>query len=119
MSTKAHLIEGRDPHQRGIPAVYADFLRHYNGWRISHLRWTEQGIPYSWHWEFSWPEKFNKEVHETFNALKERHARFLAARREETVLSVVKKLPDVEVDPKAELGGAESQTAPRPRLRHP
>jgi hypothetical protein len=74
LSTKTHLIAGSD-----MPASYVKFLDHYNSWRVSHARWKEHGVEYSWHSKINWPQEFESEVIDTFKDLMRRHAELIGA----------------------------------------
>jgi hypothetical protein len=72
LKTKAHLIYGGE-----FPESYVDFLDHCNSWAVNHRRWKEQQVAYSWHSKVNWPEAFEKQVIDTFQLLKHRHAELL------------------------------------------
>jgi hypothetical protein len=72
LSGNSHLIVGES-----IPGSYIEFLDHYNSWRVTHLRWKQEGFEYSWHSKIIWPEAFAKDVMDTFQALKKEHARLI------------------------------------------
>jgi hypothetical protein len=74
LSSKAHLIEADE-----LPASYAAFIEHYNAWRVTHTRWREEGVAYSWHSKRNWPNDFDTEVLETFRSLKRKHAELTGA----------------------------------------
>jgi hypothetical protein len=65
LSTKAHLIDAPR-----MPGSYLEFLDHHNSWRVSHLRWKEEGVPYRWHSRTNWPKVFECEIIETYEKLK-------------------------------------------------
>ncbi|UKY50807.1 hypothetical protein [Streptomyces inhibens] len=65
LSSKTHLIAG---HQ--MPDSYMAFIDHYNSWRVTHLRWKEKGVPYSWHSKVNWPQSFETDVITTYERLK-------------------------------------------------
>ncbi|HYW70499.1 MAG TPA: hypothetical protein VE961_05665 [Pyrinomonadaceae bacterium] len=69
LMNNTHLIEGSE-----MPASYVRFLEHYNSWRIEHLRWKQEGVPYSWHSKMNWPLEFSSDVLNTFKTLKARQA---------------------------------------------
>jgi hypothetical protein len=64
LSTKAHLIVGAN-----LPKSYIGFLDHYNSWRVTHDRWRDKGISYSWHSKVNWPTEFEDDVLRTFEDL--------------------------------------------------
>lgn len=64
LSAKTHLIAGAS-----LPKSYIDFLDHYNSWRVTHHRWREKGISYSWHSKIDWPTEFEDDILGTFEAL--------------------------------------------------
>lgn len=72
LKTKAHLIYGAE-----FPDSYVNFLDHCNSWAVNHRRWKEQQVTYSWHSKVNWPELFEKQVIDTFQLLKLRHAELL------------------------------------------
>lgn len=74
LATKTHLIEGD-----GLPASHVRFLDHYNNWKMDHLRWKEEDMPYSWHSKVDWPAEFESEIIATFERLKKSHAMLLGA----------------------------------------
>jgi hypothetical protein len=74
LATKGHLIAGRT-----MPPSYLDFMKHYNAWRVSHLRWKEEGIKYSYHSKTNWPRQFATDIVATFEELMQRHATLLGA----------------------------------------
>ena len=74
LSSKAHLIEADV-----LPASYVAFIDHYNSWRVTHARWKEEGVVYSWHSKRNWPNSFDTEVLETFRSLKRKHAELIGA----------------------------------------
>jgi hypothetical protein len=76
LMTKAHLIDGGE-----MPSSYIAFLDHHNSWRIHHLRWREEGVPYPWHSKVNWPEAFEEQVLDTFRELKAKHAELLGRER--------------------------------------
>jgi len=75
LASKAHLYATKE-----VPASYLAFLDHHNSWYINHLRWKQEGIPYSWHSKVNWPPEFAKDVGRTFGELKERYAKLLSKR---------------------------------------
>ncbi|MET7696332.1 hypothetical protein [Streptomyces sp. NPDC005485] len=66
LSAKTHLIVGDR-----MPDSYLAFIDHYNSWRVSHLRWKEEGVPYSWRSKANWPNSFETEVIESYGRLKD------------------------------------------------
>lgn len=72
LSSKAHLIDSPR-----MPRSYLDFLDHHNSWRVSHLRWKEEGVPYRWHSRTNWPDEFERDIVNTYEKLK-RHQEELA-----------------------------------------
>jgi hypothetical protein len=72
LSSKSHLIAGES-----IPDSYVEFLDHYNSWRVTHLRWKQEGFEYSWHSKVIWPEAFGNDVMDTFQDIKKEHARLI------------------------------------------
>jgi hypothetical protein len=72
LSTKTHLVEGS-----AIPKSFLAFLDHHNSWQINHLRWQKEHIKYSWNSKVNWPNEFEKDVLNCFNALKTRHSALL------------------------------------------
>jgi hypothetical protein len=69
LAENTHLIEGDR-----MPASYQAFLEHYSSWKLEHLRWEKEGAEYRWHSRVNWPIEFERDVHETFESLMERHA---------------------------------------------
>jgi hypothetical protein len=69
---KTHLID-RDE----MPASYVAFLDHHNSWKINHLRWQKEQVPYSFRSSVNWPKEFEDDVIDTFGRLKARHATIL------------------------------------------
>jgi hypothetical protein len=69
LSSKAHLIDAE-----AIPPSVTAFIEHYNTWRVSHLRWKEEQVPYTWHSKTNYPTAFADDVLSTFNRLKREHA---------------------------------------------
>ncbi|MFI1032221.1 hypothetical protein [Streptomyces sp. NPDC020951] len=67
LSSKAHLIDASR-----MPESFLAFLDHYNSWRVSHLRWKEEGVPYRWHSRTNWPREFHRDVVKTYERLKRR-----------------------------------------------
>ncbi|WP_447035889.1 hypothetical protein [Streptomyces sp. DSM 118878] len=65
LSSKTHLIAGDQ-----MPDSFMEFIAHYNAWRVTHLRWKEDGVPYSWHSKVNWPMKFEVDVIESYERLK-------------------------------------------------
>ncbi|MBD0743828.1 hypothetical protein [Streptomyces sp. CBMA152] len=65
LSTKAHLIDAPR-----MPASYIAFIDHHSSWRVSHLRWKEEGVPYRWHSRTNWPREFELDVIATYEKLK-------------------------------------------------
>jgi hypothetical protein len=74
LAAKSHLIVGNC-----MPPAYLEFMEHYNSWRVSHLRWKEDGIKYSWHSKKNWPRQFATDVISTFQDLMKRHAALVGA----------------------------------------
>jgi hypothetical protein len=72
LMAKTHLIEGGEV----SPDTIA-FLDHHNSWKINHLRWKTEGVPYSWHSKVEWPRQFEDEILATFRLLKARYATIL------------------------------------------
>lgn len=72
LASNAHLIDGVK-----LPDSYVAFLDHHNSWHIEHLRWKEEGIPYSWHSKENWPDQFENEVLSTFERLMGEHGRLI------------------------------------------
>ncbi len=72
LARSTHLIEGGV-----VPESFLIFLDRYNSWKINHERWIKEGITYSWHSKINWPEQFETDVLETFQDLKQRHARLM------------------------------------------
>lgn len=72
---KTHLIPGEQ-----VPQSYMDFLEHHNSWKINHLRWQKDNIPYSWHSNRDFPDQFEQDVLDSFENLKSRHARMIGER---------------------------------------
>jgi hypothetical protein len=70
--TNTHLIEGNE-----LPASYHRFLERYSSWKLDHLRWQKDGVEYSWHSRINWPTEFDRDIHNTFQSLKERHTLLL------------------------------------------
>ncbi|MFG2144435.1 hypothetical protein ACGFRG_09605 [Streptomyces sp. NPDC048696] len=67
LSSKAHLIDAPR-----MPASYLAFIDHHNSWRVSHLRWKQEGVPYLWHSRTNWPREFERDVIATYEKLKRR-----------------------------------------------
>ncbi|MFF1658859.1 hypothetical protein [Streptomyces sp. NPDC058255] len=65
LSSRTHLIVGDR-----MPSSYLAFIEHHNSWRVTHLRWKEEGVPYSWHSKANWPRSFEADVIETYGRLK-------------------------------------------------
>ncbi|MGP3950096.1 hypothetical protein [Streptomyces sp. 7N604] len=65
LSSQAHLVVGDR-----MPDSYLMFIDHYNSWRVTHLRWKEKGVPYSWHAKYNWPKQFDVDVIEAYGRLK-------------------------------------------------
>ena len=74
LSTKTHLIQDGD-----LPASYIAFLDHHNSWRVTHERWRQEKVPYSWHSKVNWPAKFDEEVLGAFRQLKKLHSELVGA----------------------------------------
>jgi len=72
LSSNAHLIDGET-----VPVSYKTFIDHYNSWRVTHLRWKQQGVEYSWHSKIDWPKEFNEDIQSTFTELKQKHAKLV------------------------------------------
>lgn len=72
IKTKAHLIEGTR-----VPPTFALLLEHQQSWAMLHTYWKEEKVEYPLHSQTSWPGLFNKEVFDTYAALKKRHADLL------------------------------------------
>ncbi|GIF72054.1 hypothetical protein [Asanoa siamensis] len=72
LSTQTHLIVGHK-----LPPSYLDFVDHYNSWRITHLRWKEEGVRYGWTAKVNWPDSFTADVRATFAQLKQEQAALL------------------------------------------
>lgn len=69
LASNAHLIEGSR-----MPDSYIRFIDHHNSWRVSHLRWKEEGVPYIWRAKQNWPVSFERDVISTYEELKKRQA---------------------------------------------
>jgi hypothetical protein len=65
LSSNTHLIVGDR-----MPDSFLAFIEHYNSWRVTHLRWKEEGLPYSWHSKANWSGSFETDVIETYGRLK-------------------------------------------------
>lgn len=65
LASKTHLIVGDQ-----LPASFLAFLEHYNAWRVTHLRWKEENVPYSWHSKVNWPIPFETDVIASYERLK-------------------------------------------------
>ena len=72
LMAKTHLIAGGE-----ISPDTIAFLDHHNSWKINHLRWKTEGVPYSWHSKVDWPSQFEDEILATFRLLKARYATIL------------------------------------------
>jgi hypothetical protein len=68
LTTKTHLIVGEK-----VPQSYLDFMEHHNSWKINHLRWQKDNVKYSWRSNRNFPNDFEQEVLQTFEALKQKH----------------------------------------------
>jgi hypothetical protein len=75
LTSKTHLIEGPQ-----VPSSYLDFLDYHNSWKINHLRWQKDNVKYSWRSDRAFPQEFEDEVIQTFEHLKEKHAKMLGER---------------------------------------
>jgi hypothetical protein len=71
LMTKTHLIEGDE-----MPESHIRFLEYYNSWKMDHMRWQKEGIPYSWHSKMNWPKEFDSEIINTFKNLKARQSQY-------------------------------------------
>lgn len=71
LMTKTHLIEGEE-----MPVSYIKFLEYYNSWKMEHLRWQKEEVPYSWHSKMNWPREFGSDVTSTFKRLKAKQSRY-------------------------------------------
>ncbi|MFF7738783.1 hypothetical protein [Streptomyces sp. NPDC007984] len=69
LASNSHLIEGSR-----MPPSYMEFIDHHNSWRVSHLRWKEEGVPYRWRARTEWPHAFERDVIATYEELKRRQA---------------------------------------------
>ncbi|MFE3057132.1 hypothetical protein [Nocardia sp. NPDC059239] len=76
LSSHTHLIVGET-----MPPSYLGFMEHYNSWRTVHQRWKDEGIEYCWHSRTDWPRDFDKDVADTFDALKKEHSRLVGLTR--------------------------------------
>lgn len=65
LASQSHLIAGS-----AMPQSYISFIEHYNSWRVSHLRWKEKSIRYSWRSKVNWPDDFEQEIIRTYAKLK-------------------------------------------------
>jgi hypothetical protein len=65
LSSKTHLIAGDQ-----MPDSFMAFIEHYNAWRVTHLRWKKDGVPYSWHSKVNWPMTFETDVIQSYERLK-------------------------------------------------
>ncbi|MFC4611107.1 hypothetical protein ACFO9E_25420 [Streptomyces maoxianensis] len=65
LASKAHLIVGER-----MPDSYLSFIDHYNSWRVRHLRWKEEQVPYTWHAKTNWPDQFDNDVIKEYEKLK-------------------------------------------------
>lgn len=65
LSSKTHLMAGDR-----MPDSFMAFIEHYNAWRVTHLRWKKDEVPYSWHSKVNWPMKFETDVIESYERLK-------------------------------------------------
>jgi hypothetical protein len=74
LSTKTHLISQGD-----LPASYLAFLNHYNSWRVTHERWKNENVPYSWHSKVNWPSEFDEDILRTFRELIRTHAELIGS----------------------------------------
>lgn len=72
LTTKAHLIARSE-----FPESYVKFFDHCNSWDIKHRRWKSENIEYSWHSNIGWPDEFEQEVINEFQALKRRHSELI------------------------------------------
>lgn len=72
LMNKTHLIDGDR-----MPESYLLFINHVDSWRLKHLRWLKERVPYSWHSKTLWPAEFDEEVLNTFEKLKKQHTCFL------------------------------------------
>jgi hypothetical protein len=72
LMANTHLMVGSQ-----LPKSYRAFLDHCNSWRINHLRWKEQQVPYSFHSKANWPSEFETDVLRTFGELKNKHEKLL------------------------------------------
>jgi hypothetical protein len=91
MTGKTHLIQGEQ-----VPQSYLDFLEHHISWKINHLRWQKENIKYPWHSRIQYPVEFQEQVLDTFQKLKEKHARILGERhvKDETLRPARGKVTD-------------------------
>ncbi|MFI6336286.1 hypothetical protein [Streptomyces sp. NPDC050535] len=65
LASKTHLLVGDR-----IPDSFLAFIDHYNSWRVTHQRWKEREVEYSWHSKAHWPLSFETEVVATYERLK-------------------------------------------------
>jgi hypothetical protein len=87
LTGKTHLIEGGK-----VPDSYLEFLKHHNSWKLNHLRWKEENVPYSFRSRVDYPDDFQQEILDTFGRLKEQQARILGERHvEESSLEPLQK----------------------------
>lgn len=75
LTTKTHLILGEQ-----VPQSFLDFMEHHNSWKMNHLRWQKEQVPYSWHSNSAFPDQFETDVLNTFAALKQKHTMILGER---------------------------------------
>jgi hypothetical protein len=72
LASKSHLIQDAD-----MPESFRAFVSYYNSWRVSHLRWQKEKVPYAWHAKENYPQEFSDDILQTFGSLKRRHSELI------------------------------------------
>ena len=72
LTSKPHLVEGSD-----FSESYVLFFLHESSWRVRHERWVKEKVAYDWHSSVNWPLQFERDVIDTFKALKAKHSELL------------------------------------------
>ncbi|KOV78290.1 hypothetical protein ADL01_15205 [Streptomyces sp. NRRL WC-3618] len=65
LAAKTHLMAGDQ-----MPDSYLAFIHHHNSWRVTHQRWKEREVEYSWKSKANWPDSFETDVIATYERLK-------------------------------------------------
>ena len=67
LMSQLHLLEGNR-----FPEEYVDYIDHWHTWKVTHLRWKKERVPYLWHSKRNYPRGLNLAVERSRTVLTKR-----------------------------------------------